>query len=1383
MEILKRFLLCAFFMMMIVTFGTAQTNLALNRPVTASSVQDGLPPENAVDGNTETRWGSNWADNEWIRVDLGTATGLNQVVLLWETAYASVYSVQGSNDDANWTNLSSITNSNGGTDQIIVSGTYRYVRIYCTTRATSWGNSLWELEVYGSTANPTATSTPVPTSTPRPTSTSTPTNTQAATATPTRAPTATPTQAAGQNGVNYEYYEGNWDALPAFDSLTPVKTGTVANFDITVRNVNDYFGFRFTSNISIGSAGTYTFYTSSDDGSNLYIDGVQIVNNDGLHGVVEQSGSLNLSTGTHRIVVTMFEKGGGEALEVRYQGPGISKQLIPGNVLFIGAAPTSTSTPVPTNTPTNTQAATSTPTRTATPAATATATRTPAPTATLASTATPVSALVDITNLGGTISAQYTDSPSGEDIAKLIDNSTSTKYLTFHASGWVQYAGINAVVSQYTISSANDVPDRDPYSWTLAGSTNGSTWVTLDARSGIDFPNRYQTLSFSFINGAAYSYYRLTMNNNAGTILQLSEWELYGTVQSGPTATSTPTRTATPAATSTPTPTQAPTATPTQAAGQNGVNYEYYEGNWDALPAFDSLTPVKTGTAANFDITVRNVDDYFGFRFTANINITAAGTYTFYTTSDDGSNLYIDGQQIVNNDGLHGAVEQSGSLSLSTGLHGIVVTMFEKGGGEVLEVRYQGPHIDKRLIPGSVLYTGGTPSTPTPSPTPVSTTTPTPTPTQINATATPTSNNGGKSFKKGMAYNMTNPADFDAVKDGLSWFYNWGIEPEAADGFYETYGIEYIPMLWGNPSDSDMTRVKNYILANPEVNYLLVMNEPNLSDQANITPTNAVPIWIKYEQVKSDLAAQGRNIKIVGPAMTWGDQPGYEDYIAWLDAFYAAFNSAYGRDPVIDYLAFHWYDYGLESMLNAFSKYGKQIWVTEFANWHTETGFTIDTMAEQMAEMTSMVTMLESRPDVFRYAWFIGRWDPDPHYTSLFTANPGELTELGTLYMYLPDSPPPPPTPDPIIADLGPNVYVFTDGMSDAEIQGTCDTIHARMETNQFGSDRYALLFAPGDYTVNVNVGYYTSVIGLGQNPDDVVITGSVRAEADWFGGNATQNFWRSTENVSVIPTFVSNVLAGADMNTWAVSQAAPFRRMHIRGNLELWDPYGDTGGQWDASWSSGGFIADSVIDNQLQAGSQQQFFTRNTRMGYWTNAVWNMCFMGDIGAPAASWPDPPYTVIGSTPKIAEKPYLYIDGSGNLAVFKPAYQANTVGTTWLNGQTPGTSIPISDFLIARPETDNAATINAAINSGKHILLTPGIYRVSEPVNINRANTIVLGIGYATIIPANGNIAVRIADVDGVRLAGVLLDAGAAASPTLLEVGPGGSSAGHSGNPT
>ena len=260
-----------------------------------------------------------------------------------------------------------------------------------------------------------------------------------------------------------------------------------------------------------------------------------------------------------------------------------------------------------------------------------------------------------------------------------------------------------------------------------------------------------------------------------------------------------------------------------------------------------------------------------------------------------------------------------------------------------------------------------------------------------------------KSSKRGLAYNLTDAIDLDTLKSGVSWWYNWYYTTTAPADYYKDYQMEFIPMLWGgNTSTNDMTAVKNFILNHPEVKYLLVMNEPNLTDQANRTPEQAAVDWLKYEQVISELAAQNRTIELVGPAITWGTMTNYSDPVVWLDAFYNAYKTANGgRPPKIDYLAFHWYDYGLAAQLDRLQKYGKKIWVTEMANWNPQ----INSYQKQAAQMVDMVNICETRADVFRYAWFIGRGTyPDNKYTYLFNPTPGELNELGKLYLSLPYS-------------------------------------------------------------------------------------------------------------------------------------------------------------------------------------------------------------------------------------------------------------------------------------------------------------------------------------------------------------------------------------------
>lgn len=350
--------------------------------------------------------------------------------------------------------------------------------------------------------------------------------------------------------------------------------------------------------------------------------------------------------------------------------------------------------------------------------------------------------------------------------------------------------------------------------------------------------------------------------------------------------------------------------------------------------------------------------------------------------------------------------------------------------------------------------------------------------------------------------------------------------------------------------------------------------------------------------------------------------------------------------------------------------------------------------------------------------------------------------------------------------DFGPNVLVFNPSMTATSMQERIDKVYAVQQNNQFGPARNALLFAPGDYKLDIPIGYYTQVLGLGATPDSVHVTGNVHSDATLPRNNATCTFWKAAEGFSVTPT-------GGTMK-WAVSQAVPFRRMHIRGNIVL---------HQDNGWASGGWMSDDLIDGNVGAGPQQQWISRNTEWGSWTGANWNMVFVGVVNPPAGEWPNPPYTKIAQTPIVREKPFLEVDPSGKYSVRIPALRTNSAGITWRAGSTPGKSIPLSEFYLARPDVDTAATINAQLAKGKNLLFTPGIYELTDTIRVRRANTVVLGIGFATLRANNGVTAMTVADVDGVILAGLLFDAGEANSPVLLEVGPDGSSASHSTNPT
>lgn len=354
---------------------------------------------------------------------------------------------------------------------------------------------------------------------------------------------------------------------------------------------------------------------------------------------------------------------------------------------------------------------------------------------------------------------------------------------------------------------------------------------------------------------------------------------------------------------------------------------------------------------------------------------------------------------------------------------------------------------------------------------------------------------------------------------------------------------------------------------------------------------------------------------------------------------------------------------------------------------------------------------------------------------------------------------------------FGTNVKVFDPSMPVSEIKAQIDAVSAAQVDAEMGSGRYALLFKPGTYgsaadPLVVQVGYYTEVAGLGLSPSDVVINGHIDVYNRCLAPDnciALNNFWRSMSNLTINVTGETGCRSSA--NFWAVSQAAPLRRVHVTGGtLSLMD-YCTAGPQY----ASGGFMADTKVDGQVVNGSQQQFIVRNGSVGSWSNAVWNQVFAGVTGAPAQSFPTPQYTTLATTPLSRERPYLYVDSADRWWVRVPSAQADSSGTTWEAGVTPGRSIPLSDFFVASPSTP-LWKIDAALLLGKQLLLQPGLYNLAAPILIARPNSVVLGLGFPTLTPTNGTAAVQVADVPGAVVAGLMIDAGAKNSPALMRVG-------------
>ena len=356
---------------------------------------------------------------------------------------------------------------------------------------------------------------------------------------------------------------------------------------------------------------------------------------------------------------------------------------------------------------------------------------------------------------------------------------------------------------------------------------------------------------------------------------------------------------------------------------------------------------------------------------------------------------------------------------------------------------------------------------------------------------------------------------------------------------------------------------------------------------------------------------------------------------------------------------------------------------------------------------------------------------------------------------------------------LGNNVFVFNPNDSREDMKQIIDAISKEMadgRISQFTDKRAAFLFKPGNYDwLQFENGFYMHVAGLGKLPADTRID-KVFVTTDWLRNkNATCNFWRAIENVSLLNRDGETLIYG-------ISQAAPIRRMMIHGDINL-----DMGG-----WSSGGFLSNSVVTGSAGSPTQQQFFIRNNETKF-KGVNWNLVSIGNIGEIEMR---DNRTIIETTPVLYEKPFLIFE-NGDYFVFVPGRIENSTGTSWSHGKTEtGKMIPLSDFYVARDDRDDANTINAALAKGRHILFTPGIYRISEAIEVTQANTVVLGIGMASIQPINGNNAMHVADVEGIRIAGLIFDAGSGlngntdtgGSEVLLQVGSKGSKKDLSGNP-
>jgi hypothetical protein len=395
--------------------------------------------------------------------------------------------------------------------------------------------------------------------------------------------------------------------------------------------------------------------------------------------------------------------------------------------------------------------------------------------------------------------------------------------------------------------------------------------------------------------------------------------------------------------------------------------------------------------------------------------------------------------------------------------------------------------------------------------------------------------------------------------------------------------------------------------------------------------------------------------------------------------------------------------------------------------------------------------------------------------------------------------------PDASSATFGPNVCVFTPSMTQAQVQADLNAISTQQVpvASQFDSQRYAIFFEPGTYGSKADplvfqVGYYTEVAGLGALPQDTVINGAVEVfnnlcTAGTSNCNADDNFWRSLSNVdlnvdlpSTVPNYAPPALdafgAGCANSAefWAASQAAPLRRDIINGNVVFQDYCSNN------NYASGGFLADSQVTGDLDFYGNQQYMVRNDTIGGVNGCpggLWNDVYSGVVGAPAPVFTGQcqQNTVLAASPTTEEAPFLYQDASGSYNVLVPAVQHNSTGTSWSGGTEAGTSIPLSKFFVANPSTP-VVEIDLALALGKNLVLTPGVYNLNAPIVVTRPNTIILGQGFATLVPQHGNAALIVTPNVGVKVSGLIVDAGPVNSPVLVSVGLPGQSPQAAQNP-
>ncbi len=251
-----------------------------------------------------------------------------------------------------------------------------------------------------------------------------------------------------------------------------------------------------------------------------------------------------------------------------------------------------------------------------------------------------------------------------------------------------------------------------------------------------------------------------------------------------------------------------------------------------------------------------------------------------------------------------------------------------------------------------------------------------------------------KSAKRGVSFKYNLLSDVDVLGKAISWSYNWGnTQDQMYDHVMDKNNIDFFPMAWNGINEE---LLREYISRHPDCEYILGYNEPNLIDQANMTPAQAAENWHEVKEIADELG-----LKIISPAVNYGTLEGYHDPIKWLDEFFTLV-------PLDEFsgIAIHSYMSNpntVREYIKKFDKYKKPIWLTEFCAWDgVGAGFTATSQREFMCDM---INYLEAEPLVERYAWFIPRGNGSEYsfpYMFLLKNSPtSELTELGQVFTQL----------------------------------------------------------------------------------------------------------------------------------------------------------------------------------------------------------------------------------------------------------------------------------------------------------------------------------------------------------------------------------------------